>query len=337
MDMDVVIPAHSAARTLPACIDGVVAAGFAPHAIIVADDRSRDETAQIARQRGARVVQSAGPGAAAARNSGVSAGQASVILFVDADVVLHAGGRERIERFFETHPDHAALIGSYDDAPPAPGALSRIRNLLHHHTHQRAGGDVTSFWGGIGAIRRADFVAGGGFPPGHLLEDVALGVTLARAGRRVRLDPDLQGAHLKRWTLRSMARADLIYRALPWSRMLLDPEAKDAATVLSANRDGKVSVVLSGGAGLGVIMLPLMPMAGGAIALAGLAALAMQNRGFLCLVRRRLGGKAALQAPLVLWVHFCCAGAGYAIAWLERLMQIPKVRALSPRSRHPSD
>ena len=317
--VEVVVPARDAAATLPACLKGLHDAGFAPADVVVVCDGSTDATPAIAREFGARMVRSETPlGAAGARNLGVAETDAPIVAFVDADVALHADGRARILAFFADHPGHAGLIGSYDDAPPAPGVLSRVRNLLHHHAHQISGGDVPSFWTGYGAIRRADFDAVGGFERGHPLEDVALGLALARTGRRVRLAPDLQCAHLKHWTLRSMVRADLFYRALPWSRMLLDPGNGDIPAALNAGRAGKIAVVLTG---LFVLSLPLALVTPWALVagLVAVAALAWQSRDFLGLVARRLGRAALPRAVAVLLVHHTCAGAGYAWALAERV------------------
>lgn len=331
--IDVVVPARNAAETLGACLAGLERAGFVPEQVIVVDDGSTDGTSGIARAAGVRAIRSDSPaGAAQARNIGAAATDASLLLFVDADVVLHSGGRDRILAFFAAHPGHAAIIGSYDDVPPAPGRLSRIRNLLHHHVHQGAGGDVASFWTGCGAIRRADFEASGGFEPGHPLEDVALGLELARAGRPVRLDPALLGTHLKRWTLRSMLRADLFQRALPWSRMLLGPARGTAPAALNAGRAGQVSVLLSGLAALACIAAIFISAMWIATILA-LAALCAQNVGFLGLVRRNLGTFAALQAVFVLWVHFLCAGTGFGLALLERIRPSEAAETKGPPSR----
>jgi GT2 family glycosyltransferase len=317
--IEVVVPAHNAAGTLEACLTAIQMAGFAPSDVVVADDGSRDATDEIACAAGVRIVQLAKPtGAAAARNSAAAACTAPLILFVDADVALHKGTRANILSFFADHPDHAGVIGSYDDAPPAEGTLSRVRNLLHHHVHQISAGDVPTFWTGCGAVRRSDFVAVGGFEPGHRLEDVALGMALARRGRAVRLEPSIQCTHLKRWTLRSMVKADLLYRALPWSRMLLDPRNTDIPAALNAGREGKLSVVFSGLIVLSILVVPFVPWVGASGLVISLTVLAVINRNFLKLVSRRLGIGAAVQAVGVLFVHFLCAGTGFALALVER-------------------
>ena len=64
---------------------------------------------------------------------------------------------------FATEPDVSAVFGSYDASPPARGIVSEYRNLLHHYVHQTSGGLATTFWAGLGAVRREAFVAVDGF------------------------------------------------------------------------------------------------------------------------------------------------------------------------------
>ena len=45
-------------------------------------------------------------------------------------------------------PRPAALFGSYDDMPAAPGAVSQFRNLLHHHVHSPIAGPGRDLLGG---------------------------------------------------------------------------------------------------------------------------------------------------------------------------------------------
>src|SRR3989442_4923268 len=103
--------------------------------------------------------------------------------------------------------------------------VSRYRNLLHHFVHQRGKPDASTFWAGCGAIRRHTFEEVRGFDaarfPRPSIEDIELGYRLRAAGHRIRLDPRLQGTHLKRWTLGSILRTDIAQRALPWSRLIL--------------------------------------------------------------------------------------------------------------------
>ena len=314
-----IVPARDAAGTLPDCLSGLAGAGFQPGEVIVVDDGSTDGTVALARAAGARVVAGGGNGAAAARNAGVRATDADLLLFVDADVVVKPGTRSRVEAFFAAHPQHAAVFGAYCPHPPAPGLVSRARNLLHRHVHLAGAGEAETFWTGLGAVRRADFEAVGGFDPAQrMMEDVAFGMALRRAGRRIAIDPALEGTHLKRWTLRSMIRTDLLDRALPWSRLILSGGAGDT---LNVSPDGRRSVVAAGAGALAVAAIPFAPV----VALAGLvgagAVLVWANRDFLKGLLRTRGLAFAGGAAGMLWFHFLAGGLGYA--WV-RIVERPR-------------
>ena len=158
-------------------------------------------------------------GPAAARNAGVAATTSELVAFVDADVVVEAEALARLRARFAADPGLAAVFGSYDDTPAAPGTVSRFRNLLHHHVHASSPGPAETFWAGLGAVRREALERAGGFDaerfPEAAIEDVELGMRLRRAGAAIVLDPEVRGTHLKRWSLRSMVDTDLRRRGAP--------------------------------------------------------------------------------------------------------------------------
>jgi len=91
---------------------------------------------------------------AAARNDGAGRSGKAVLVFVDTDVAVHPDALDRLRLRFAADPQLDALFGSYDDVPTEPGTVSQFRNLLHHHVYQAAGGDASTFWAGLGAVRR---------------------------------------------------------------------------------------------------------------------------------------------------------------------------------------
>lgn len=190
---------------------------------MVVDDGSMDGTGDLARAAGATVLRKEAPvGPAEARNAGVRHAATEIIVFCDADVVVHSGSRERLLVQFLDDPHLAAVFGSYDDAPPAASVISRYRNLLHHFVHQHGRSDASTFWSGFGAVRGVDFLRVGGFDATWAkIEDVELGLRLKRAGGHIRLDRGLLCTHLKEWTLGSMWRTDWKGRSVPWARLIL--------------------------------------------------------------------------------------------------------------------
>lgn len=275
MALSVIVPAYEAAADLPACLAALDRSTHRPHEILVVDDGSRDGTGRIASRAGATVlVVPGGPrGPAAARNIGARAASGDVLVFLDADVAVHADALDRLVRYFAREPGVAAIFGSYDDRPARPGIVSRYRNLLHHFVHQHGRREATTFWAGCGAMRRDVFFAAGGFDERYRqpsIEDIELGDRLHRLGHRIWLCPDVQGTHLKRWTLAGVVRTDILRRAIPWTRLILRHGTLPAD--LNTSRSSRLSAVVAWGIVAclgGALFMPalLWPGAAGAAAL----------------------------------------------------------------------
>ncbi len=220
-----IIPVFNGAAHLEACLRSLAASTEPPIECIVVDDGSTDGSAAIAKRHGATVVSTGSRcGPARARNIGAQRAQAEILLFLDADVCVHPDTVALAARELAWHPDLDAVIGSYDRQPAAPGFLSQYRNLMHHFVHHQGKREASTFWAGCGAIRKRVFLESGGFDETYRapsIEDIELGYRLARAGRKLALNPAIQVTHLKAWRLKSMLRTDFFYRALPWSELSL--------------------------------------------------------------------------------------------------------------------
>lgn len=256
-----IVPATDAPPTLARCLEAIRAAADAPDEVVVVD---RPSNASPAR----------------ARNQGAHNALGDVLVFVDADVVVHADAFTLIRRSFADDHSLAALFGAYDDEPSADGETSAFRNLLHHHVHHSSAGEATTFWAGLGAIRRDVFEELGGFVE-HPIEDIELGMRLAAAGRKIVLDPRVQGRHLKRWTLRSMVRTDLLIRGAPWVALLI--RHRTGTSSLNLGWRHRFSALASIAA---VAAAALRRPTAAFAALVGLVAL---NRGFYELLLRKRG------------------------------------------------
>ena len=82
-----VIPAHNAGKYIARAIDSVLAQTRLPDEIIVVDDGSTDNTAQVIKQYAQKVtyIHQQNAGASAARNTGIQAAKSRWIAFLDGD------------------------------------------------------------------------------------------------------------------------------------------------------------------------------------------------------------------------------------------------------------
>jgi hypothetical protein len=137
-----------------------------------------------------------------------------------------------------SRPDVDAVFGAYCDEPAAAGVVSQYRNLLHHYTHDQEPGDAQTFWAGCGCVRRSVFMAVGMYDEWRFsrpqIEDVELGYRMSAHGYHILLQPDIQVTHLKRWTFRSMLKADFMDRGVPWARLLAEQRALLGPAALKA-------------------------------------------------------------------------------------------------------
>jgi GT2 family glycosyltransferase len=303
----VIIPATDKPPTLERCLAAIHAAADGPDEVIVIDGPP-------------------GMGPAAARNAGATRATGSILVFIDSDVEVHRDAFTRIRGTFERDPALAAVFGSYDDLPSLHGTVSTFRNMLHHYVHQTSGGLATTFWAGLGAVRREAFVGVDGFDDWRFrspsVEDIEFGLRLATAGELIRLDPEIQGTHLKRWRVHAMLLTDLLYRGMPWMALMLE----------RGPRAARLNLRGSHGVAAAAFTLSIVTIVGRRprIGLFFAAAYLTINTPFYALVGRRAGVVSGSAAVGLLVLHnlmsLASAPLGFAAFAANR------IRATGPRA-----
>ena len=291
--LSVIVPGLNCTATLPACLAAIAASTLPIDQLLFFDDGSTDGSGTMAQAAGAQVIRNDGAplGPGIARNRAAAMATGRLIVFVDADVAVQPDAIGRLVEAIDSDGDKAGIVaafGSYDDRPPARNLASLYMNLRHHAVHQQGPFWATTFWAGLGAVRRQAFQDAGGFAKQYgrpSIEDIELGTRLVGKGGRIRLVAEAQATHHKRWSLMQLWRTDIFQRAIPWSRLLADRNI--AATDLNAAAAERRAAVLAHLAGATWIIALAWPLCAVAAAVVS-AAYLVQIRPLLAIMRRRV-------------------------------------------------
>ena len=196
------ITANDEAAVIGAKLRNALALEYPRHKldIVVASDGSVDGTNAIVRGfagEGVRLV--AFPerrGKIAAINDGIASVTAEIVVFSDANTMLEPGALEALVRNFADESVGAVSGDVMLEGERA--ALGSSEDLYYRYerwlqTCESRMGTMVGVDGALYAIRRALFVAP---PPDTILDDMAIPMAVARAGRRVVFEPEAR-AHEK--------------------------------------------------------------------------------------------------------------------------------------------
>ena len=243
------MPVRNNPRELRLCLNRLFASTYSHYEVIVVDDASTDETAQVAAELGALVLHlGSRRGPAGARNRGAELARGEYPVLPGLRCLRLPDTLQELNDTFARDPDLDAVFGSYDTQPTARNVLSQYKNLFHHFVHQDSHEQATTFWSGCGAIRRSVFLKMGGFSASYKrpsIEDIELGRRLHKAGHRIMLNKRIQVTHLKRWTLWSIVKTDVLDRGIPWTELMLREGSMPNDLNLKVSQ--RISVVLAYG------------------------------------------------------------------------------------------
>lgn len=222
--ISIVIPARNEEHRIADCLRALSQQSLdrGQYEIIVVDDGSDDDTADVAGRNGARVIRQQKKGAAAARNHGIEESRGEIVLFTDADCIVEEHWAERL-----SGPLTLAAI---------QGTVGRIVSRQSHWVAGWIQVELDERYSRMGEHERIDFLNSGncGFKRALLcqnpfnetfrwIEDLELSFRLAQGGNRMVFIQDalVEHAHPKsllaymRRKFRYASWAPYIYRLYP--------------------------------------------------------------------------------------------------------------------------
>ncbi len=201
--LSIIIPSYNSAAMLKKLLHSIFQSNDVNCEIIVVDDCSTDQTigmlAAFPKVTILKLDRNSGP--AFARNEGVRMARGDIILFLDADVIVHPDTLAQTVDFFAADPTRRLMTGIYSPNPANSGMLPRYKALqcLSYYESLPVIAPISVFWTGVAAIRRQTFNELGGFDAAAYktagLEDVEFGRRAGQCGHQIYLNKSVVVDH----------------------------------------------------------------------------------------------------------------------------------------------
>jgi glycosyltransferase involved in cell wall biosynthesis len=271
-----VVPVRNDATRLRRCLASIRHLRYPSHRIeiVVADNGSVDDSAAVARQAEAVVLDLPGVRVAHLRNSGAQAARGTIIAFVDADHEIDEGWAE--SAVDTLRGDHVAAVGAQYRAPPDGTWVQRHYDRLRRHPP--GVGETDWLSSGNIALWRQAFDSLGGFDARlETCEDVDLCHRLRASGARLMSDSRLKSTHFgdprtlrelflgELWrgrnNVRVSLRRPLVWRSLVSLGLALFQLLLLLAIAIGALTGSRSGLQIASAAGLAVLALTAMQAA----------------------------------------------------------------------------
>ena len=193
MPFSVIIPLYNKAPYVAKAIGSVLSQTFTDYELIVVDDGSKDDSAEIAAKAiegkaNCRMIRQENAGVSVARNNGVAASQGECLCFLDADDWWEPAFLEEMAKFVEEYPD-AGIYGTNYTIVNETKRKTRVADIGVEEGFEKGYINYCKaysqtmympLWTGAVCIPRKVFDETGGFPKGIKLgEDFLLWIRIA--------------------------------------------------------------------------------------------------------------------------------------------------------------
>ena len=208
--ISVYIPAYNVAEFLDRCIQSLLKQSLRPEEILVVDDGSKDDSAQIAAQYpGVTLIRhAANKGLAAARNTAMRAARCELVASIDADCIASASWLEELRRYLND-PEIGGVGGKLTEG--VRDTLADRWRAVHmpQHWGDRTLTEPRFLFGCNTLFRKSAVLALGGYDERNRTngEDTDICERLKARGWKLLYAPSANCTHLRHDTTRSILDA----------------------------------------------------------------------------------------------------------------------------------
>jgi glycosyltransferase involved in cell wall biosynthesis len=195
--ISVIVPVYNRAEFIPQLIHALLKQTYRSEIIIV-DDGSTDNTAEIAKGYPVKYVYQENKGPASARNHGARESKGDILVFTDSDCIPYENWIEKLIRGF-SEDNIGAVAGSYSITNPESILATCIHEEIKlRHERLKMKKYVRAFGSYNVAIRRDVFFNVGGFNEEYRFasgEDNDLSYKILKSGYKILFKDDALVAH----------------------------------------------------------------------------------------------------------------------------------------------
>jgi GT2 family glycosyltransferase len=211
--ISVVVCSYNGGRTIDECLQSLAGLSYPDYEVIVIDDGSTDDTADIARRHGVRLMSTENRGLSAARNAGLALATGEIVAYIDDDAYADPHWLAYLATTFLT-TDHVGA-GGPNVPPPGDGAVAHaVAAAPGGPVHVlRSDREAEHLPGCNMAFRRTALAAIGGFDPRFRTagDDVDVCWRLQDAGGTLGFHPAALVWHHRRGSVRAFWRQQVGY------------------------------------------------------------------------------------------------------------------------------
>lgn len=315
-----VIPAYKSEETLHDCLASIRNSDAGASEILVIFSNPSSAEVEIALKFESFILEVCGPpGAALARNTGVRAANSSLVMLVDADVIIDSSAPSIAMRILEQY-NADAVVGSFVPGLSAPGVVASLKNLHLSWTHSQSEGATNSLASAIALVKRNVYLAVGGFDPElRYCDDIEFGARCSKNGYSIVFSSAIKAIHLKSYNLTTWARSELFGRAVPWWELII--ERRVPFGVLNTKPGQTISVIATAVFIASIILIPYVQSAFW-VSVTALLIILGSNLRFIAFTYQHKGLYYALLVPMYLFAYYILCILGVMIGSWRGLRRV---------------